>query len=502
MLQNTRKKMWFDEHEPENKRTRNDDSSLWFPESYLFEDDNEFLKRLNPEGDNPFGFDFGVEYPELHLSFEEEEDDEYEARFAERFPHLYSPSMTSDNDKRNRVCKSFGPNTGKTYWNFLYNYHVNLNKMTQWHTLTLVKNKPSRKLKDANIDAIKACAMYKDKIFCFGGTTGLLSRSFCTRQWGESSNFGPNQFGHIWECLLIIVEKVAKDPIVVRRHFSGNVTFRVRENYLFISAHNTEKQKHSSFVFGIRKANQQPFLIDNQTGLIGDVGCFYASKNNSKIKILTTEPFKTIEIQDTTIHVCYNTPSNCFLTQDRIIKKIGREWFKKNEFTWNVLTKEGIQIVLEDTVKTTEFNLELKYTLNETYWVWYREKTLFVLDKNGNLNTTKLPDKGGPPSIITDLCIADDYVYLFAVPGICIVNLKNLNDVKYYEFRENQFFDYIEVHPFGFLLGYDDPEISPKFLFGTGFEFVGCHICQTPSKLMCSECRTPACSDKHFKCCK
>lgn len=331
------------------------------------------------------------------------------------------------------------------------------------------------------------CTVYNDNIFCFGGPDRLLSRSVLKDEWEKIATF----------------QMIMQNPEykVFFRDVHSVLNFEIRKNYMFICI--LKKTPIRSLYICILDANKNIHYKNilkyahaarerrHRMGLIGDIGC-YTTEQNNEIEIKTSS--LTIKMPNTKIRVCYNTPSNCFLATNPA----------GDSYVWKVLTKTGIQDVLNPAV-AKPFNLSkgLIYTLNENYWVWFYKPTLSSVDKNGYYQTMRFDLD------VKDICIVDDFAYMLVVSGsntwIYIVNLKNNTVKKAQNVKQtNPPPNYIRVHSSGFMLGYYDPTTRPIFFtgLGGGFKSVDCQICQVTSRFMCSECGLPACSYKHFRCCK
>ena len=451
--------------------------------------------------------------------------------FAKDFPHLYAPTMLPesftkaaikgnllcaflDEISRNRLrVHAYDSNT-RPYWKLLYEYHSTLHKISHWKIVNKLSLPSDRSVffhlsptpTKVDVDKVKTCALFKDSIVCFGGGEDrLLERSF-GKPWINrkvDKDVREYQRKFAFNCLDKILVKVKnknkkkKEFIFKVRDTASVLAFEVREKHAFFSIqYEKNHEPHArKFIFG----TDEPYMIGTNkqitdVGLIGDGAYFVKKLNDTTIVNSTNKPRDVLEGKR--IHVCYNTVSNCFIQADLF----------KNNLEWKILTEAGIKNVRKVSWQDVkDFDSRKKFTLNENYWVWELGNggEFAILYKNRPLQKVKI--QYGPPKS-TDVCIVNNWLYVFSLIGITVINLENLENQKLHEYekRPESKDHYIRVHPLGFALCYEDPETHPIFIVPDAdkFKLLGCQICQKPSKFKCSECKTPACSEIHFKCCK
>jgi hypothetical protein len=526
--------MWGDP-EPESKKVRNDDD--WFP-NIPNETNEEFFLRLDDDDILFEDDDFDLDFQEL--SFDPV--DNWKESFKRDFPNLYSPKtlpeiFTPTTISSNMVCKMLDKISGnskeKSYWKLLYDYHTNLHIVPKWRFddkfFSLSRN---RKLVDSywnsqkeyDIDQIQICAVSKDTIMCFGGSTGLLSRSFNNENWVENDYpqdfMRDNSRKFAWRCVFQMLQGKTHPKV---KDLARVLAFEIRNNYLFFSAETTTKQRKRinkktqkitynytyQCILGPNLVNREyPYLLvdpvvvhgdrkispsTKRIGLIGDYAYFYTTGDGTVIVNPTRENPK-IFIPNKKVCVCYNTVSSCFI-------QYSEGEYAPHDFLWCILTQDETKPVSR--VKSPKnFSLDKKFTLNENYWVWYdSNRKLAVLNKEGKLYDTILIDDN--PMTITDMCIVGDWLYVLSLPGICIINLKDLQNQRYCRFKVKFAPDYIRAHPLGFVMCHEDPTKKPIFLIPEegDFRLLGsrntfCKVCDNKPIGKCCDEAAYYCSTK------
>jgi len=483
--------------------------------------------------------------------------------FARDFPQLYTtqmlPSFTTEKadieirTRSNILCKfldNISKNTDRIYtadpktrpyWKLLYEYQFTLPKRPNWITqaVPIPKNRTAMFRNGlVPVDELKTCAMFKGSLVCFGGIIGLMSSSL-SQGWASkkyiqtqkdtieakqaeealSQIINNAQTAFVARVLKSVLARDALGEVTVRDSVSI-LAFENRENHIFCSVRNNRKNRTLNCIFGPLQDNQyvtDKIYDEMDMGLIGNMGCFIRrvfnpfieAENNFETVIIDTTRQIEIAVLDHTknIYVCYNTPSDCFIESDNSSGRV--------EYIWKILTKSGVKNVLEIKSKVRNFDPAAIFTLNEKYWIWKKtnKNGLIILRRDGRLWKLDLDD------IITDICIVGDRLYVVSSPNISIIfielgiggkkdldgGLRNYGGIyKRCVFNTPIAFDYVRTSPIGLLLCFRNPKQTPVWLLPdvSKFKLLGCNICQMPSDLMCSECKTPACSDEHFKCCK
>lgn len=488
----------------------------------------------------------------------------WQTLFARDFSQLYTPqilpsSTTEKADieirtRSNFLCKfldniskstdRIGTANSKTrpYWKLLYEYHFTLPKRPKWITtdVPIPKNRTITLQNDPiPLDELKTCAMFKGSLVCLGGNTGLMSSSL-SQGWTNkkyiqttkdtleakqaeealSKIINDAQTAFVARVLKFVLARDALGEVTVRESVSI-IVFETRENHIFCSIRNNRKNRTLNCIFGPLQDNNT-YVTDKiydemHMGLIGTRYCFIRrvvnpfieEENNFETVIIDATRQIEIAVLDHTrnIYVCYNTPSDCFIESD---KSSGRV-----EYIWKILTTSGVKNVLTaNKSNIRNFDPATVFTLNEKYWIWKTndKNRLIILRRDGRLWKLDFDD------IITDICIVGDRLYVVSLPNTSITfielwiggkqldgGLRNYPGIyKRCAFETSVAFDYVRTSPTGLMLCSRNPKQTPLWLLPdiNKFKLLGCHICKMPSDLMCSECKTPACSDEHFRCCK
>lgn len=258
-----------------------------------------------------------------------------------------------------------------------------------------------------------------------------------------------------------------------------------------------------------------------ECGLVGDTGYYYREvdhwyRDPDRWNIISEKERYVLVDHDQNIRInfdhhllfypCYSTPSNCFLlfnTRDETCE-------------WHMTQRGGTFLIADDIPFNPHPNQTKMYTHSNKWLVWTMDTNRIAIKRADTPHFKDLELKFDPDFEIGAGCIVGDRIYLFqSRHWIVVVNLEDAYDRDLLELRKRdtykiypitQPFDYVRMTFLGPALcqygGNNTPYIGCINPNDKSVQLVACQVCQIPVKFMCSECKTPACSDKHLKCCK
>lgn len=467
---------------------------------------------------------------ELRLLISDNENGVWKSLFERDFPELYSETIfpkkiTKEITETNGMCiflNSISQDktrigtkepTIRPYWKLLYEYH--LKQTTAKYGKTFSMSAPS-------FNKVRSCAFYRDQTICLGmkdNVTGLWDGHH-NGNWKFLQQKGPAVFAKV------VATKVFGQQSALPG--AEILAFEKRANHVFVCIANSDNNEKFRILMG-RGLDAEKLDPSWDLGLIGETGYFATRKPKQE----SFRPYKNFEtlIHDPEnnihvvldyykrVYVCYNTVSQCFLEADLRDGNGNYDADDLYRISWKKLTTSGIETISnfeEEFEDATYFNRTL-FTLNSRYFVEkdLRDGTDFlIVIRRFDGEITEI-DRF--PYNITDMCIVGKSLYLFSSGhGIYIVDMeKALAKEKHKLYRSPDifvwcpfngevFFDYVRMTPRGPALCSTNPARAP-ILFrpnAPDFQLFACQVCQKPSQLKCSMCKTPTCSEECFQCCK
>lgn len=256
-------------------------------------------------------------------------------------------------------------------------------------------------------------------------------------------------------------------------------------------------------------------------GLVGDTGYYYREVDHwyrdpdrwntfsEKERYVLVDHDQNIRMNidhHLLFYPCYSTPSHCFLlynTRDKTCE-------------WHRTQRGGTFLIADDIPFNPHHNQTRMYTHSDKWLVWTLDVNRIAIKRAGTPHFKDLELKFHPEFRINAGCIVGDRLYLFQPrQWVVVVNLEDAYERDVLELRKRHTYKiYPITHPFDYVrmtfLGpalcqfesNDSPVICCIHPNDKSVQLVACQVCQIPVKFMCSECKTPACSDKHLKCCK
>ena len=255
-------------------------------------------------------------------------------------------------------------------------------------------------------------------------------------------------------------------------------------------------------------------------GLVGDTGYYYREidhwyRDPDRWNIISEKERYVLVDHDQNIRMnfdhhllfypCYSTPSNCFLLYNT----------RNGTCEWHKTQRGGTFLIARDIPFNPRPNQTRMYTHSDKWLVWTLSVNRIAIKRAGEPHFEDLELLNSDPEFrINAGCIVGDRLYLFQPrKWIVVVNLKDVLTNKKYK-KGTTYKVYPITHPFDYVRmtflgpalcqfgGNESPILCCIHPDDPSVKLVACQVCQIPVQFMCSECKTPACSDEHLKCCK
>lgn len=425
--------------------------------------------------------------------------------------------------------------TDPPYWKQLYEYQMKNNFIYMRPLITAYSNPHTY-----------CCGFYRGRVLQWvNPSTCIITYPLQTEQKSQDPAFSLRRFRHSRFIERDESRKLGEHEkqeeldnfIEYTMHSKiSNVTNIIEFNNKYLFLRFRSRQQQHNFI------NYLPFYDDNfsaiceydkpntpvfkdptkvtDCGLVGDTGYYYREvdhwyRDPDRWNIISEKERYVLVDHDQNIRMnfdhhllfypCYSTPSNCFLLYNT----------RNGTCEWHKTQRGGTFLIARDIPFNPRPNQTRMYTHSDKWLVWTLSVNRIAIKRAGEPHFEDLELLNFDPEFrINAGCIVGDRLYLFQPrKWIVVVNLKDVwtnkkskKGTTYKVYPITHPFDYVRMTFLGPALcqfgGNESPILCCIHPDDPSVKLVACQVCQIPVQFMCSECKTPACSDEHLKCCK